>query len=325
MSYRILPILCTRALTAAIAVALPIRDLAPQDANIQMRAARVETLLRDSALKPVASQGSRFKGDRTEHVLLTFSDTTAIEVKWAVAPQGGEAFNNQPRYEAAAYELQKLFLDERDYVVPPTALRMIPQSVFAASPGLKGEPTFEGSSAVLVALQYWTADVTAEGVFNQKRADRDSVYARHLGDLNILTYLIRHRDANKGNMLVSADSTNPRLFAVDNGVAFNSPPSNRGTDWQYMRVKRVSGATAARLRDITDERLTGALAVVAQFERQGNDYVASAPGPNLDAGKGVRRKGSTLQLGLTSDEIAAVRGRLKDLVKDIDGGKIKTF
>jgi hypothetical protein len=87
----------------------------------------------------------------------------------------------------------------------------------------------------------------------------------------------------------------------------------------------VSGATAARLREITDERLTAALAAVAQFERQGDDYVASAPGPNLDAGKGVRRKGSTLQLGLTSDEIAAVRGRLKDLVKDIDGGKIKTF
>ena len=325
MSHRILTVFFGRALAAVVAVALPIRVLASQDANIQIRAARVETLLRDSALKPVAAQGSRFKGDRTEHVLLTFSDTTAFEVKWAVAPQGGEAFNNQPRYEAAAYELQKLFLDERDYVVPPTALRMIPPSVFAASPGLKGEPTFEDSPAVLVELQYWAAEVTAEGVFNQKRADRDSVYARHLGDLNILTYLIRHRDANKGNMLVSADSTNPRLFAVDNGVAFNSPPSNRGTDWQYMRVKRVSGATAARLREITDERLTAALAVVAQFERQGDDYVATAPGPNLDPGKGVRRKGSTLQLGLTSDEVAAVRGRLKDLVKDIDGGKIKTF
>jgi glutamate dehydrogenase (NAD(P)+) len=59
-----------------------------------MPAARVEAYLRDSALKPVASQGSRFKGDRTEHVLLAFNDTTAIEVKWAIAPAGGEAFNN---------------------------------------------------------------------------------------------------------------------------------------------------------------------------------------------------------------------------------------
>ena len=138
---------------ALAAAALPVDVLSSQDGNIGMRAARIEAYLRDSALKPVASQGSRFKGDRTEHVLLAFNDTTAIEVKWAVAPTGGEAFNNQPRYEAAAYELQKLFLDERDYVVPPTALRMVPQSVFTASAGLKGEPTFEDSPAVLVELQ----------------------------------------------------------------------------------------------------------------------------------------------------------------------------
>jgi len=307
------------------AAALPMHVLASQDGNIGMRAARIETYLRDSALKPVASQGSRFKGDRTEHVLLAFNDTTAIEVKWAVAPTGGEAFNNQPRYEAAAYELQKLFLDERDYVVPPTALRMVPQSVFAASSGLKGEPTFDDSPAVLVELQYWTMGVTPEGVYDTKRAGRDSVYARHLGDLNILTYLIRHRDANKGNMLLSADSANPRLFAVDNGVAFASPPSNRGTDWEKMRVDRVSAATVARLRSITEASLATALGVVAQFERRGDDYVTTPAGPNLDPDKGVRRKGSTLQLGLTSYEIEGVRDRLKSLLKDIDRGRIKTF
>ena len=316
------PLLITCTLAAA---GLPIHVLVSQDGNIGMPAARVEAYLRDSALKPVASQGSRFKGDRTEHVLLAFNDTTAIEVKWAIAPAGGEAFNNQPRYEAAAYELQKLFLGERDYVMPPTALRMVPQSVFAASAGLKGEPTFDDSPAVLVELQYWTMGVTADGVFDPKRANRDSVYARHLGDLNILTYLIRHRDANKGNMLLSADSANPRLFAVDNGVAFNSPPSNRGTDWERMRVERVSAPTVARLRSINEANLTTALGVVAQFERRGDDYVATAPGPNLDADKGIRRKGSTLQLGLTSYEIEGVRDRLKSLLKDIDRGRIKTF
>ena len=314
--------LVTRALVAAV---LSVRVLAAQDANITMHAPRIETLLRDSTFRPVAAQGSRFKGDRTEHVLLAFNDSTAIEVKWAVAPRGGEAFNNQPRYEAAAYELQKLFLDERDYVVPPTVLRMVPQSVFTASPGLKGEPTFDGGQSVLVALQYWTAEVTPEDVFNPKRADRDSVYARHLGDLNILTYLIRHRDANKGNMLISSDTANPRLFAVDNGVAFNSPPSNRGADWQNMRVKRVSASTAARLRSITDSSLTSVLGVVAQFERRGDDYVATAIGPNLDKDDGVRRKDSTLQLGLTTAEIDGVRDRLKALVKEIDKGKIKPF
>ncbi len=243
-----------------------------QDANIMLPAARVEALLREGPIKPVANEGSRYHGDRTEHVLLSFDDTTTFEVKWAVSAPGGEAFNNQPRYETAAYLLQKLFLDERDYVVPPTALRMLPQAAFIE--GLRGERTFADDPYVLVALQYWTADVTSDGVFDKKRAERDSVYARHLGDLNILTYLIRQRDANKGNVLIATDSTRPRLFAVDNGVAFESQPSNRGTDWQYMRVSRVSAATAARLRTITEANLVQALAVVAQFERRGSDYVA---------------------------------------------------
>jgi hypothetical protein len=310
---------------ALVVAALSVRVSVAQDANISMSALRVEALLREGPLKPVASQGSRFKGDRTEHVLLSFDDSTAIEVKWAVSAPGGEAFNNQPRYEAAAYALQKLFLNERDYVVPPTVLRMIPQEVFTSSSGLRGDPTFEDTPSVLVALQYWTTEVSPEGVFDPKRADRDSVYARHLGDLNILTYLIRHRDSNKGNVLISVDSTNPRLFAVDNGVAFASPPSNRGADWQNLRVKRVSAATVARLRAITDANLTESLAVLAQFERRGSEYVSVAPGVNVDDRRGVRRKDSTLQLGLTSGEIDEVRDRLRSLLKDVDKGRIRTF
>jgi hypothetical protein len=92
-----------------------------------------------------------------------------------------------------------------------------------------------------------------------------------------------------------------------------------------MRVKRVSAATAARLRSINEASLATALGVVAQFERRGDDYVTTPAGPNLDVDKGVRRKGSTLQLGLTTYEIDGVRDRLKSLLKDIDRGRIKTF
>jgi hypothetical protein len=298
--------------------------LAAQDANIRFPVARVETLLRDSAFRPVAQEGARFKGDRTQHVLLAFDSSTAIEVKWAPAPPGGEAFNNQPRFEAAAYALQKLFLDERDYVVPPTVLRMVSPAALTGAGGEPARATFSGIPHALVALQYWTSEVTPEQVFDAKRAERDSVYARHLGDLNILTYLIRHRDANKGNVLLSVDSVNPRLFSVDNGVAFSSPPSDRGRDWEQMRVKRVSAATAARLKAITDDQLQS-LGVLAQFEPKGDAYQPVALGPNLDAGRGVRRKGQTIQLGLTKYEIDAVRGRLRSLIKQIEEKKIRTF
>jgi hypothetical protein len=307
-----------------ISVTLLTRAALGQDANITMPVGRVDSLLRHGTIKPVAAQGSRFEGDRTEHALLVFDDSTAFEVKWATSPPGGEAFNNQPRYEAAAYELQRLYLGERDLVVPPTVLRMVPAALYATAK-LRGEPTFDDVPSVLVALQYWTLDVTADNVFDTKRAERDSVYARHLGDLNILTYLIRQRDANKGNVLVSIDSANPRLFAVDNGVAFESQPSNRGTDWQYMRVKGISAATAARLRAISDTTLTRALGVIAQFERRGDEYVASPPGANLDPDRGVRRNATTVQFGLTKSEIDGVRERLRDLIERIDRGKIRTF
>src|SRR5262249_50148648 len=204
------------------------------------------------------------------------ADSSYMEVKLAKAPPGGEAFNNEPRYEIAAYALQKLLLDEPDYVVPPTVARMVSVDDYRRI-AETGEPTFNDAASVLLVLQYWTLDVTPKGVFNKKRAEHDTAYARHLGDLNVFTYLIRQRDANAGNILISADSLHPRMFSVDNGVSFGSPASNRGTEWSTLRVKRIGRATAARLQSIRSEQLTQALAVIAQFERRNGQYVAVEP------------------------------------------------
>ena len=53
-------------------------------------------------------------------------------VKLRRAEPGAEDFNNRPRYDLAAYELQKLFLEPAEYVVPPTALRFVPARRTAA-------------------------------------------------------------------------------------------------------------------------------------------------------------------------------------------------
>jgi hypothetical protein len=280
--------------------------------------------MREGTLKPLAGEGSRFKGDRTQHVLLQFARDTAFEVKWAEAPAGGQAFNNEPRYEVAAYALQKLFLDEPDYVVPPTVLRMIPLPQYRERVPT-ADPTWEDAKSVLGVLQYWTAGVTADGVFDTRRAERDSVYARHFGDMNILTYLIRHGDSNEGNVVISDDPASPRVFSVDNGVAFSSPPSNRGTKWREIRVKRLPARTVDRLRQIDEETLTRALSVIAQFTMQGGEFVPAPPAENLNERLGVRRSGTVLQLGLTSTEIDGVRDRLEHLLRDVDKGKYKTF
>ena len=107
-----------------------------------------------------------------------------------------------PRYDLAAYELQKLFLDPADFVVPPTALRMVALEEFAqvlagrqAAPS--AVPNRSGGGAVLAARRQGVADV-----YDQERFAADPVYARHIGQLNVLTYLIEHRDSNVGNFLI---------------------------------------------------------------------------------------------------------------------------
>jgi len=299
--------------------------LAGQDGLITAPVAVIESRLRDQSFEVVQQAGSRFKGDRTSHGLLHFADSGYMEVKLAKAPPGGEAFNNRPRYEIAAYALQKLFLDEPDYVVPPTVARMVDVDHYQRITTTAGEPTFSDAGSILLVLQYWTLDVTSKGVFDKKRAGQDTAYARHLGDLNVLTYLIRQRDANAGNILISSDSLRPRLFSVDNGVAFDSPASNRGTEWSTLRVKRVGQATAARLQRMRSEDLTGTLGVIAQFERRDGQYVRVARTANLDPNRGVRRKGDVLQLGLTAAEIDGVRQRLEWLVGRLKSGRLTTF
>lgn len=299
--------------------------LAGQDGLITAPVAVIESRLRDQSFEVVQQAGSRFKGDRTSHGLLHFADSGYMEVKLAKAPPGGEAFNNQPRYEIAAYALQKLFLNEPDYVVPPTVARMVDVDHYQRITTTEGEPTFSDARSILLVLQYWTLDVTSKGVFDQKRAEQDTAYARHLGDLNVLTYLIRQRDANAGNILISSDSLRPRLFSVDNGVAFDSPASNRGTEWSTLRVKRLGQATAARLQRIRSEDLVAALAVIAQFERRDGRYVPVDRTVNLDPNRGVRRKGDVLQLGLTAAEVDGVRQRLEWLVGRLKSGRLTTF
>jgi hypothetical protein len=308
-----------------VALTLTAALLGSQDGLITAPAAVIEGRLRDQSFEVVQQAGSRFNGDRTSHGLLHFADSSYMEVKLAKAPPGGEAFNNQPRYEIAAYALQKLFLDEPDYVVPPTVARMVDLEHYQRITTTAGEPTFSDARSVLLVLQYWTLDVTSKGVFDKKRAEQDTAYARHLGDLNVLTFLIRQRDANAGNILISADSLHPRLFSVDNGVAFDSPASNRGTEWSTLRVKRLGQATAARLQRIRSEDLITALAVIAQFERRDGQYVTVERTANLDPYRGVRRKGDVLQLGLTGAEIDGVRERLEWLVGRIRSARVTTF
>ncbi len=310
-------------LLLATAASLAAAPAAAQDANFLFPPDVVEARLHDTQLRIIDARGSRAPGDRTMRVALDLGGDTTLLAKLAKAVPGASTFNNEPRYEMAAWAVQKLFLGPDEYVVPPTVMRAVPTD-WLREYDESAAPTFDGTGSTLILLQYWLLQVTPEGVWDKDRLETDSVYARHVANLNILTYLIRHNDSNKGNILISTYDANPRLFSVDNGLAFGSELSDRGYEWRSMRVRRLPRATVERLRAITDADLQS-LGVLVQFGRQGAMLAPAPIGPNLNPRRGVRNEDGIVQLGLTVREISDLASRLRRLLKDVDDGKFEVF
>ena len=308
-------------LLAAMAVA---GTVAAQDANITKAVPALERQLAADPLVITAAEISRpkAKGDITLKADIAFGGAPPLRVKLRKAEPGADSFNNVPRYDLAAYELQKLFLDPAEYVVPPTVLRMLPRSEFLKySPDV--ERTFRDADQVLGVIQYWLNDILVlADVYNAARFTSDPVYARHIGQLNILTFLIEHQDSNAGNFLIGKADKGARVFSIDNGVAFASESSDRGELWRKLRVNQLPGDAVERLRAITPQVLQERLGVVAQWQLQGEMFVPAPKGPNLSARRGVRQKDGQLQMGLTTSEISRLQRQLKELLKQVDRGKV---
>lgn len=295
-----------------------------QQANIQLPVDELERLF---TAEPMVIESARISrpvasGDITLRAEVSFGGAAPLRVKLRRAEPGADEFNNVPRYDIAAYALQKLFLDPEEYVVPPTVLRMMDLADLAPhSP--EARPTFAPSDQVLVVIQYWLEDVrTVADVYDPARFASDAAYARHIGQLNVLTYLVGHRDSNLGNFLIGNAGTGARVFSIDHGVAFGSAASDRGELWRFLRVNRLPPDTVARLRQITPSQLTAQLSVLAQWELRDGRYQAVAPGEVFTASRGVRRRGNVIQMGLTRAEIAEVSRQLRYLLREVDRGRI---
>ena len=300
---------------------------AAQDLNIPRPADELEREISTEPFRITTAEISRpkAKGDITLKAELSFSGEPPYRVKLRRAEPGAEDFNNRPRYDLAAYDLQKLFLDPPEYVVPPTALRMVPVAeLLPYAPETR--PTFKGSDEVLVVLQYWLQEVKViADVYDPARFAADAAYARHVGQLNVLTWLIEHGDSNVGNFLISRAEEGARVFSIDNGVAFAFNESDRGRLWRALRVDRLPADTVERLRGVTEDELHRRLGALAEWRLQDGRWIAATPGENLGAARGVRASKETVQLGLTKSEIGQVWRQLQRLLKDVDSGKITTF
>ena len=299
----------------------------PQDSNVTRPVAELERLLVAEPLEIVQAEISRpkAKGDITLKADVAFGGAPPLRVKLRKAEPGADEFNNVPRYDLAAYELQKLFIDDPDeYLVPPTALRFVPLADFAKY-SRDVARTFPPADQVLAVVQYWLEDVKViADVYDPDSFATDPVYARHIGQLNVLTHLIQHRDSNAGNFLIGRAASGARVFSIDHGVAFASEDSDRGELWKEMRVTQLPADTVARLRAITPEVLESKLGVLAEWRLEGGAWRAVSPGPNLAPRRGVRRDGPRLQMGLSKLELQAIQRLLGRLLTRVDRGEITT-
>ncbi len=296
-----------------------------QDADSVLLVEDIEHALWHEPVEIVQAEPAQGGGDGTQTALLQRGEAPSLRVKVRPAPRGGEAADNQPRYEAAAYQVQQLFLDPAQYVVPPTALRSLPLDAYQAFDPY-GEPTFPNTASVLFVLQYRLDAVSDDRPFDATRFEKDPVYARHLGHLNIFTYLIKHNDSRRGNIVIAEDPADPRLFSVENSMAFDAPDSpSYGHIWRRLRVTRLPNDAIERLRSVTLDDVREALAVIVQYRIEEGQLVPMEPTDNFNIRQGVRRADDMIQLGLTEKEIRDLYTRVEELLRLVDIGRIETF
>jgi hypothetical protein len=250
-----------------------------------------------------------------------------VSVKWKEAPRGTlDAANNCPRRELAAYAFQQLFLDEADFVVPPTVARCLDLRRYRRLRA-SARPTLDGLRCALGVMAYWLQGTTGQNVYSPARFRHQPAYRHHLANFNLFTHLIDHRDSRMANWKVATDPHHPRVFSIDNGLAFGSFWKNPfpRLDWGRLFVPGVPRRSVARLRRLDLRALRQRLAVVAQFRLQQGRLFPTPLTPPLDRDRGVRRTRAVLQLGLTDSEIRATKERIRRLLGRVDRGEISLF
>ncbi|MEB2286249.1 MAG: serine hydrolase [Myxococcales bacterium] len=255
-----------------------------------------------------------------------FADGRSMKVKWKPFPRPTlDGWNNSPRKEVAAYAIQRWIFDEDDYVVPTTVPRCIPVDVYRVLKDAK--PTLPGSRCVLGLFAAWMEDVAVADDLNDdidERVERDPHYGAHLADMNLLTYLIDHRDGRDGNFLISTDPEDPRVFSIDNGIAFEGFPWNFFVrNWNTLRVPWLRADPVARLRALPPEEVERLSTLFDMDVDAAGIFRLGRRTAPLDPAKGVRIARGKIQLGLTAGEIGRLQQRIAALLADVDAGRVR--
>ena len=208
-----------------------------------------------------------------------------VRFKWASVPRSLDGLNNSPRREVAAYELQKLFLDPEDYVVPTTHVLCLTQ--------LPDEPIWTGANCSLGVSALWLQNVKPPAVlYDVSRFVSEPVYAYYMSNLNLFTYLIAHGDGNQNNFLVSDNDQRRQVFSIDNDVSLGHIPNVFVLNWDVIRVPALRKDSIDRLRRLERDDLDF-LGVVDELRLDDQGvFVHVTPGEHLDPDRGALERDS---------------------------------
>jgi len=273
--------------------------------------------------------------ERTAHgttgalVLINHDEVSGKDIKWKFkknVPGWVDSFNTSPRKELAAYNVQKLFLDPEDYVVPTCLAFCVPRDRYEKRGGYAAA-TLKGTDCVLGLASIWMENVTIpDTLYDESRFLKDPAYAYFMSNFNLLTYLIQHRDGRVGQFLVAKDDKRRQVYSIDNGISFGFWPYNFFIEqWQDIHVPALRQDSIERLRTIQRQDLDF-LAVIAQLELDDKGILRPKPvGENLDPKEGAKYKDGILQYGLSISEIDNLWDRIQNIIAEVDAGNIQVF
>lgn len=299
--------------------------------DVERRLASAELELLGATGSPGGTQGAYVLTLRDRR------DGVVLRAKWRAEQASGLV--NVPHRELGAYHVQKLFLEPREQVVPPTVVRCLPLDAYREHVDPEAAPT-EGTRCVLGYLSYWLEEAisvddardegmlsSGEGLYDPDRFERDEVYRASLADLNLLSHLCRHGDAHRGQFVFVSHGPHLVSYSVDHSIAFEAVPNPMllfRKDWSELQLPSLSAASVERLRAVSTEDLA-ALHTIAELERRDGMLVPTEPTEAFgDGDDAFRMRGDRVQVGLKTGEIEGVAERIAELLARVERGELET-
>lgn len=313
-------------LSLCVAACLPIVPVVASAGNYVIAPSEAERRLGGEPFEILEAKRTASGVAGAQRWKLRFADGVEIKAKWKAAPRYlADGWNNSPRREIAAYEIQKWFLDEPDYIVPPSEVRCMPLAQMRKiDPAAR--PTILGTECVYGVLSLWLQDVEEpEEIWLPELFEQAGYYRYSIAAVDVLTLLIGHQDGRPANFLWSKDDRR-QVFSIDNGISFHAFPYNfLVRNWNDLRVPALPRRMLERLDRVGPEQ-TAALGVMRHLEPDANGILrVTDADANLDPERGTRLRGTTLQFGLSRREIHEVEERLGRLLWMAESGEIPLF